>query len=155
MLILAYLTTTFTMYNYARKGLLPFQPLDFRDFVSDAMVFPIVEELIFRGILDYFTKNFTYTNELNAALFSLSHFIVGYAEKKYLLLLNQCITAFFLGYYLANFDNIWWCILIHIFFNTIVAIQLSYMSQYSRTQWLLSRSRHFGLGSFLASNREK
>lgn len=105
-----------------------------RDMISDIIISPILEEFLFRGFIYYITNDFIYAKEFNAIIFSFAHIINSFIDNtgKYskLLVINQSVMVLFLGYYLVSLDNIYYAIIMHIVFNTLVSIQYPYIVQY-------------------------
>jgi hypothetical protein len=86
------------------------------------LIFPILEEIVFRGVLKKILYYCPYGNHINCLLFGLAH-LINYKSNsninaKYYLA-YQTISTIFLGFYLINLDDIYDCIIVHTIYNTI------------------------------------
>lgn len=80
---------------------------------------PIVEEILFRYALRDFLVGFTYRYEINALLFGLLHSTNYFTvPNKSLVLWQMCATSY-LGYYVVQFDSLYYACLVHMLYNLL------------------------------------
>lgn len=85
---------------------------------------PIVEEIIFRGIIRKFIKNNTLFIFVSAFLFGLMHVIGSASIIQYIYLIYYGASGIYLAYIYSKFNNLSTCIIVHFFMNLFATISL-------------------------------
>ena len=85
---------------------------------------PIVEESIFRGILNKFIKNKYLFITISSFLFGLMHVIGSNNLIQYIYLFYYAASGVYLSYIYTKFNNLSFCIGIHFFMNFFATISV-------------------------------
>lgn len=85
---------------------------------------PIVEEILFRGILRKFIKNKYVFIIMSSILFGLMHVIGSESLIQYVYILYYGVSGLYLSYVYTKFNNLSFCIFIHFFMNFFATLSI-------------------------------
>lgn len=139
-----------TMYSHFPSLIVPIEEYETTTWFLILAIFvaPVVEELLFRGIIFYYLremKGFWIANIIQALLFGLAHGNVVQG-------IYTAILGMILGYYYHKNRNILSPIFLHIFFNFFGIFLPHVLFSNSMTIWLMLGIICFGIGILLLSD---